>query len=78
MQYYQYDLQFLLAPLTEEEVAAIDAAGAKGPPVTLASMKEHLLVRKVRTVWLLTSFLIFLALLGYYRVCCLGVQRFAS
>ena len=32
----------LLAPLTEEEVAAVDAAGAKGPPVTFHSVKERL------------------------------------
>jgi diketogulonate reductase-like aldo/keto reductase len=31
-----------LPPLTEEEVAAIDAAGAKGPPVIPRSMKERL------------------------------------
>jgi len=53
----------LLAPLTVEEVAAIDAAGANGPPVTLRSIKERLLFRRV---WLFTSSLAFLALLGYY------------
>ncbi|KAF8811550.1 2,5-diketo-D-gluconic acid reductase [Phlegmacium glaucopus] len=62
-----------LPPLTEEEVAAIDAAGAKGPPVTLRSTKERLLVRRT---WLLTSSLAFFALLGYYWV--IGMQRFTA
>ena len=48
-------MAILLAPLTEEEVAAIDAAGAKGPPVTLRSVKKHY-VRRVLTVWSLTTF----------------------
>ena len=60
-----------LAPLTEEEVAAIDAAGANGPPVTLRSMKERL-IKLARRKWLFTDYLVLLVLLlqvllfGYY------------
>jgi len=57
-----------LPPLTEEEVAAIDAAGAKGPPVTLLSVKEHL-VRRALTVWSLTAFVALI--LFYFWVCCM-------
>jgi len=59
-----------LPPLTEEEVAAIDAAGAKGPPVTLLSVKEHF-VRRVWTVWSLTTFVALI--LFYFGVCCMRV-----
>ena len=65
----------IVAPLTEEEVAAIDAAGAKGPPVTLRSMSPHLLVRRL---WLPTSSLAILGLLVYYWVVCMGVHMFAA
>ena len=57
----------LLAPLTEE-VAAIGAAGAKGPPVTLHSVKERLF-KLSRRKWLFTDYLVLLSLLllsGYY------------
>jgi hypothetical protein len=50
-----------LAPLTEEEVVAIDAAGAKGPPVTLHSVKERLFMLAQRKC-LYTDYLALLAL----------------
>jgi len=62
-----------LPPLTQEEVAAIDAAGAKGPPVMLRSIKEHLLIRKAL---FLTSFLALFLL--YYWGHCLSMQWFAA
>jgi len=57
-----------LPPLTEEEVAAIDAAGAQGPPLTLRSMKEHY-IQTIWSVWSLTSFVALV--LVYSGVCCL-------
>jgi len=64
----QYIASGDLPPLTEEEVAAIDAAGAKGPSVTLRSMKEHYF-QKVWTVWSLTTFVALV--LVYSWVCCM-------
>ena len=58
----------ILAPLTDEEVAAIDAAGAKGPSVTLQSVKR-LALRE----WSITDYLAHVTLLalllmfGYYH-----------
>jgi len=65
-----------LPPLTEEEVAAIDAAGAKGPPVTLHSVKERLF-KLARRKWSFTDYLklIALFLLFSYYYC---MQRYAS
>ena len=67
-----------LAPLTENEVAEIDAAGAKGPPVTLRSMKLRLfkLARRKR---LLTDYLALLALFILFGCYYLfgGMQMFA-
>jgi len=57
-----------LSPLTEEEVAAIDAAGAKGPPVTFGSVKK-IYVQRVLTVWSLTTFVALV--LVYFWVCCM-------
>jgi len=66
----QYIASGDLPPLTEEEVAAIDAAGAKGPSVTLHSMKEHY-VQSLR-VWTAWSLITFVALvLVYSWVCCM-------
>ena len=56
-----------LAPLTEEEIAAIDAAGAKGPPRTFHSVKEHLF-NLVRRELLFTNYLALLALLALFLV----------
>ena len=68
----------LLAPLTEEEVAAIDAAGAKGPPVSLHSVKERLF-RSVRREWLLTDCLALLALILLFGYCWYNrMQRFVA
>ena len=67
----------LLAPLTDEEVAAIDAAGAKGPIMTLHSMK-----RLARMKWMITDYLAIVTLLvlllmfGYYHWVD-NMQRFA-
>jgi hypothetical protein len=47
--------------LTEEEVAAIDAAGAKGPPLMSSSEKEHLF-KLIRRGWALYLLLV----LGYF------------
>ena len=68
----------LLAPLTEEEVAAIDAAGANGPPVTLKFMKERLYKLAWRK-WLFTDYFALLALflLVAYHYWLDGMQRFA-
>ena len=72
----------LLAPLTEEEVAAIDAAGAKGPSVTLpvprcsCSVKERVQPKSLWAVWFkfLTTFVALL--LVYFLVSCqLGWMR---
>jgi len=57
-----------LPPLTEEEVAAIDAAGAKGPPVTLHSVKEHLF-KLAKRKWSITDYLILLALFLLFGYC---------
>jgi hypothetical protein len=64
--------------LTEEEVAAIDAAGRKGTPVTLHSMKKRLF-KLARGKWLFIDYLPLLALIllfGYYYWLD-GMQRFA-
>ena len=62
-------------------MAAIDAAGAKGPPVTLGSLKEHL-IKLVRREWLITDFFAILALFllfGYfYWIDRMGTQMFAA
>ena len=68
-----------LAPLTEGEVAAIDAAGTNGPPVTLLSVKERLFKLPWRK-WLFSVYhalLVLFLLVGYH--CWLdGMQRFAA
>ena len=35
-------------PMTDEEVAAIDAAGVKNPPVTFRSVKD---LKSVYSIW---------------------------
>ena len=77
---FQYNLLYFLAPLTEEEVAAIDAAGAKGPSATLprrsCSVKERVQPKSLWAVWFkfLTTFVALL--LVYFLVSCqLGWMR---
>lgn len=59
----------LLAPLTEEEVAEIDAAGARGPPVTLHPLKGRLF-KLARRKWSPTDYfaLALFLLFGYYWI----------